>query len=251
MSFGYKHGLPIDVDLVFDCRFLPNPHWVDELRPLTGLDPAVRDYVLEPPEHRRRSSTQLDSLLALTLPGYESEGKAYLSIGVGCTGGRHRSVVVPSNSATGCARTATGSPCITETSTATPDVRAEHRGVGRRARLGRGVARHPRVRGGDHRGRERRRRRRQLGPAPPRSRRPRARRPPPLPRRARGRRRSVARRVRAPVPVGRARRSRARQPDDRRARGDARRPHRRARRGGPPARRGRARPARDASARSR
>jgi UPF0042 nucleotide-binding protein len=93
VSFGYKHGLPIDVDLVFDCRFLPNPHWVDELRPLDGRDARVRDYVLG------RAGTdayleQLDTLLALTLPGYEREGKAYLSIGVGCTGGRHRSVVI-------------------------------------------------------------------------------------------------------------------------------------------------------------
>jgi UPF0042 nucleotide-binding protein len=93
VSFGYKHGLPLDVDLVFDCRFLPNPHWVDELRPLSGRDASVRDYVLA------QAGTdaflgQLDALLALTLPGYEREGKAYLSIGVGCTGGRHRSVVV-------------------------------------------------------------------------------------------------------------------------------------------------------------
>jgi UPF0042 nucleotide-binding protein len=93
VSFGYKHGLPMDVDLVFDCRFLPNPHWVDELRPLTGLDAPVRDYVLSRPG-TTEFLAQLDSLLELTLPGYEGEGKAYLSIGVGCTGGRHRSVVV-------------------------------------------------------------------------------------------------------------------------------------------------------------
>jgi UPF0042 nucleotide-binding protein len=93
VSFGYKHGLPIDVDLVFDCRFLPNPHWVEELRPLTGLDESVRDYVLSRPG-TEAFLTQLDRLLELTLPGYELEGKAYLSIGVGCTGGRHRSVVV-------------------------------------------------------------------------------------------------------------------------------------------------------------
>ena len=93
VSFGYKHGLPMDVDLVFDCRFLPNPHWVDELRPLTGLDASVRDYVLSRPV-TTPFLAQLESLLELTLPGYEGEGKAYLSIGVGCTGGRHRSVVV-------------------------------------------------------------------------------------------------------------------------------------------------------------
>ena len=93
VSFGYKHGLPLDVDLVFDCRFLPNPHWIDELRPLTGEDRRVRDYVLSQPK-TRDFLDELDRLLELTLPGYEHEGKAYLSIGVGCTGGRHRSVVV-------------------------------------------------------------------------------------------------------------------------------------------------------------
>jgi UPF0042 nucleotide-binding protein len=93
VSFGYKHGLPIDVDLVFDCRFLPNPHWVDELRPLTGLDASVKEFVLSRPS-TPPFLAQLESLLELTLPGYEREGKAYLSIGVGCTGGRHRSVVV-------------------------------------------------------------------------------------------------------------------------------------------------------------
>jgi UPF0042 nucleotide-binding protein len=93
VSFGYKHGLPLDVDLVFDCRFLPNPHWVDELRPHTGRDPQVIEYVMQQPG-TREFLEQLDRLLELTLPGYEEEGKAYLSIGVGCTGGRHRSVVV-------------------------------------------------------------------------------------------------------------------------------------------------------------
>ncbi len=93
VSFGYKHGLPLDVDLVFDCRFLPNPHWVEELRPLSGADPEVRDYVLgqaDAPEFL----DELDRLLGLLLPAYRREGKAYLSIGVGCTGGRHRSVVM-------------------------------------------------------------------------------------------------------------------------------------------------------------
>jgi UPF0042 nucleotide-binding protein len=93
VSFGYKHGLPLDVDLVFDCRFLPNPHWVDELRPQTGLDAPVRNYVLAQ-SGTKEFLTELDSLLTMTLPGYEREGKAYLSIGVGCTGGRHRSVVI-------------------------------------------------------------------------------------------------------------------------------------------------------------
>jgi UPF0042 nucleotide-binding protein len=93
VSFGYKHGLPLDVDLVFDCRFLPNPHWIDELRPLTGEDARVRDYVLSQPG-THEFIDELDRLFGLTLRGYEHEGKAYLSIGVGCTGGRHRSVVI-------------------------------------------------------------------------------------------------------------------------------------------------------------
>jgi len=93
VSFGYKHGLPLDVDLVFDCRFLPNPHWVDDLRPLTGLDEPVRDYVLGQPQ-TDDFLDRLDHLLELLLPAYRKEGKAYLSIAVGCTGGRHRSVVL-------------------------------------------------------------------------------------------------------------------------------------------------------------
>lgn len=93
VSFGYKHGLPIDVDLVFDCRFLPNPHWVEALRPLDGLDPTVRDYVLGQPE-TEAFLAELTRLFELTLPAYQREGKSYLSIGVGCTGGRHRSVAI-------------------------------------------------------------------------------------------------------------------------------------------------------------
>jgi UPF0042 nucleotide-binding protein len=93
VSFGYKHGLPLDVDLVFDCRFLPNPHWVDELRPLTGLDEPVRQYVASQPE-TGPFLDRLDSLLELLLPAFVKEGKSYLSIGVGCTGGTHRSVYV-------------------------------------------------------------------------------------------------------------------------------------------------------------
>jgi UPF0042 nucleotide-binding protein len=93
VSFGYKHGLPIDVDLVFDCRFLPNPHWVEELRPRPGTDPAVREFVLEQPE-TGEFLAEMRRLLALLLPAYEREGKSYLSIGIGCTGGRHRSVVI-------------------------------------------------------------------------------------------------------------------------------------------------------------
>jgi len=93
LSFGYKHGIPLDVDNVFDCRFLPNPHWVDELRPLTGLDAAVRDYVLAQPE-TGAFLDQIGHLLDLLLPAYAKEGKSYLTFAVGCTGGRHRSVVL-------------------------------------------------------------------------------------------------------------------------------------------------------------
>jgi UPF0042 nucleotide-binding protein len=93
MSFGYKHGLPLDVDLVFDCRFLPNPHWVDELRPKTGRDKAVRRYVLDNPQSGEFLE-RLEGLFDVVLPGYVAEGKSYLTIAVGCTGGRHRSVAI-------------------------------------------------------------------------------------------------------------------------------------------------------------
>ena len=93
ISFGYKHGIPLDVDNVFDCRFLPNPHWVEELRPHTGLDEPVRDYVMSQPD-TAAFLQKIDELLALLLPAYVKEGKSYLSIAVGCTGGRHRSVVL-------------------------------------------------------------------------------------------------------------------------------------------------------------
>ncbi|CAN5867561.1 RNase adapter RapZ [soil metagenome] len=99
VSFGYKHGLPLDVDMVIDCRFLPNPHWVEALRPQTGLDPEVEDYVLG------QAITgpfldRLDELLTLLIPQYVIEGKSYLSIALGCTGGRHRSVAIAEELAT-------------------------------------------------------------------------------------------------------------------------------------------------------
>lgn len=93
VSFGYGNGLPLDVDLVFDCRFLPNPYWVEDLRPLTGLDEGVRDYVLAA-EGAKDFLERVDHLLELLLPGYVAEGKSYLTIAVGCTGGRHRSVAL-------------------------------------------------------------------------------------------------------------------------------------------------------------
>lgn len=93
VSFGYKHGLPLDVDVVIDCRWLPNPHWVDELRPQTGLDAPVRDYVLGQPQ-AGEFLDRLDALFELVLPAFVDEGKSYLTIALGCTGGRHRSVAL-------------------------------------------------------------------------------------------------------------------------------------------------------------
>lgn len=93
VSFGYKHGLPLDVDLVFDCRFLPNPHWDEELRPLTGLDERVRDFVLGQPL-TVSFLERLQRLLALVMPAYVTEGKSYVTVAFGCTGGQHRSVAI-------------------------------------------------------------------------------------------------------------------------------------------------------------
>jgi UPF0042 nucleotide-binding protein len=93
LSFGYKHGLPLDTDLVIDCRFLPNPHWVEELRPLRGTDEPVRDYVLGQ-EITGEFLDRLTELLQLLLPAYVAEGKSYLTIALGCTGGHHRSVAI-------------------------------------------------------------------------------------------------------------------------------------------------------------
>ena len=93
ISFGYKFGLPLDSDMVFDVRFVPNPHWVDELRSLHGLDNPVRDFVLEQ-ESTGDFIVRTKDIFALLLPGYQKEGRHYLTVGVGCTGGRHRSVVL-------------------------------------------------------------------------------------------------------------------------------------------------------------
>jgi UPF0042 nucleotide-binding protein len=92
-SFGYKNGIPRDADLVFDVRFLPNPHWIRNLRPLRGTDEAVRDYVLGHAE-ATEFLTRVEDLLGFLIPRYEEEGKSYLTIGLGCTGGHHRSVVL-------------------------------------------------------------------------------------------------------------------------------------------------------------
>ena len=93
VSFGYRHGLPEQADLTVDVRFLPNPNFVDALRPRTGLDSAVADYVLQRPETQTFLAKFCD-LVDFLVPLYEKEGKAYLTIGIGCTGGRHRSVAI-------------------------------------------------------------------------------------------------------------------------------------------------------------
>jgi len=93
VSFGFKHGVPFDADLVFDVRFLPNPHFVPGLRPLDGRDARVRAFVLDNDEARTLMG-HLQGFLEFLLPQYEREGKAYLTVAVGCTGGRHRSVTL-------------------------------------------------------------------------------------------------------------------------------------------------------------
>ncbi|WP_045864429.1 RNase adapter RapZ [Streptomyces sp. WMMB 714] len=93
MSFGYKYGLPVDADLVADCRFLPNPHWVPELRPFTGTTEEVANYVFNQPGAKEFLDRYAE-LLQLIAAGYRREGKRYVTIAVGCTGGKHRSVAV-------------------------------------------------------------------------------------------------------------------------------------------------------------
>ncbi|MBI4701043.1 MAG: RNase adapter RapZ [Deltaproteobacteria bacterium] len=93
VSFGFKHGIPLDADLVFDVRFLDNPFFVERLRDLPGTDPAVRDFVLRSPGCAELLEL-LEPLLRFCLPRYQREGKTYLSVAVGCTGGRHRSVAL-------------------------------------------------------------------------------------------------------------------------------------------------------------
>ncbi|MEO7803101.1 MAG: RNase adapter RapZ [Actinomycetota bacterium] len=93
ISFGYKHGIPLDADMLFDCRFLPNPHWVDELRPLNGTHRKVRGFILTS-EGSEEFLSKVRGLLGFLLPGFVNEGRHYLTVGVGCTGGKHRSVVI-------------------------------------------------------------------------------------------------------------------------------------------------------------
>jgi UPF0042 nucleotide-binding protein len=93
ISFGFKHGAPLDVDTLFDVRFLPNPHYDPELRPLTGREEPVREAVLGQDDAREFLERASD-LLSFLIPRYAAEGKTYFTLGVGCTGGRHRSVVI-------------------------------------------------------------------------------------------------------------------------------------------------------------
>jgi len=116
-SFGFKHGLPLDADVVMDVRFLPNPHWDENLRPLSGLDQPVKDDVLSRPQ-AIEFLRNFQALLQSVLPHYASEGKSYLTIAVGCTGGRHRSVAIAEEIGHGLR--ASGQP-----------VRVSHRDLGR------------------------------------------------------------------------------------------------------------------------
>jgi RNase adapter protein RapZ len=93
VSFGFKYGLPVDADMVADCRFLPNPHWVPELAPLTGQDRQVREYVLGQPDVAAFLRAYVEAV-RITLAGYERAGKHFALLAVGCTGGKHRSVVI-------------------------------------------------------------------------------------------------------------------------------------------------------------
>jgi UPF0042 nucleotide-binding protein len=100
MSFGFKYGLPVDADLVLDVRFLPNPHWIPELRPRTGLDPEVSAYVLAQPGAKELLESYGETLRIITA-GYRKEGKRYMTLAVGCTGGKHRSVAMAEQFAAG------------------------------------------------------------------------------------------------------------------------------------------------------
>ena len=93
LSFGFKYGIPSDADIVFDVRFLPNPYYVEELRPLTGNDKKIQDYVMKAPE-AEEFLERVDGLIQFLLPNYVKEGKSSLVIAVGCTGGKHRSVTL-------------------------------------------------------------------------------------------------------------------------------------------------------------
>ena len=103
VSFGFKYGLPIDADIVMDVRFLPNPHYIPELRPLTGKDETVYDYVMSFPE-TEEFYQQFETLLETIMPGYIKEGKSSLTVAIGCTGGQHRSVALSERISAGLAK---------------------------------------------------------------------------------------------------------------------------------------------------
>jgi UPF0042 nucleotide-binding protein len=124
ISFGFKYGLPVDADVVADCRFLPNPHWIPELRPLTGQDAPVREYVLAQPGAEEFLNHYAE-LLKVILPGYEREGKRFVTLAVGCTGGKHRSVAIADE----LAARLTGAPAAGIKGSA--DVQVVHRDLGR------------------------------------------------------------------------------------------------------------------------
>src|SRR6201997_5602444 len=120
VSFGYKYGLPVGADWVADCRFLPNPHWIPELAPMTGRDDPVREYVLSRPG-AGEFLYHYAELLNVVLPGYEREGKRFVTLAIGCTGGKHRSVAIAAE----LAARITGAPA------AGVDVQVVHRDLGR------------------------------------------------------------------------------------------------------------------------
>jgi RNase adapter protein RapZ len=131
VSFGYKYGLPVDADLVVDCRFLPNPHWVPELRPLSGRDAPVRDYVLGQPG-AQEFLDHYAQLLAIVVDGYQREGKRFLTLAVGCTGGKHRSVAIAEQLAARLQALHPGNAVADADSSGDPiEVQVSHRDLGR------------------------------------------------------------------------------------------------------------------------
>ena len=121
LSFGYKYGIPVDSDLVLDCRFIPNPHWIPELRPLNGLDAPVSAKVLGSEGVAQFIKSYVDVVKQM-IPGYFREGKKYVTLAIGCTGGKHRSVAIAQE----IARQLTSSSAVLEIS-----AHATHRDVGR------------------------------------------------------------------------------------------------------------------------
>jgi UPF0042 nucleotide-binding protein len=128
VSFGYKYGLPVDADLVVDCRFLPNPHWVPALRPMTGRDPEVRAYVLAQ-QGALEFLDHYERMLQIVINGYLQEGKRYMTLAVGCTGGKHRSVAIAEELANRLRRL--GTATVSGQGSSAVDVQVTHRDLGR------------------------------------------------------------------------------------------------------------------------